>query len=123
MNQLPDDLSVFDGHSTAPWQDHGPGTDIFVKGVGASPLFIVKCDSGVYGPHGPDRELIKASPFLLAEVKRLRELDRRKQALIDFYSSYISSVSGYLQAHNMGPDAAVVAEGERLRAAIKEIEG
>jgi hypothetical protein len=58
----------------------------------------------------------------LYQVRKLREINAAKQALIEFYANYISGVTGYMVTHQMGPSVEVIAEGERLRARIRSLE-
>lgn len=73
------DLAAFEGHTPGPWRWVGdPRSSCMPSLVGASgPV----CDFGIAEqyyptagspPEGPDAELIRAAPTLLAELRRLR---------------------------------------------------
>jgi len=58
----------------------------------------------------------------LRKIDRLTALNTAKGELIEFYTNYINSLSGYLSTHQMDPSDEQVEYGNRLRARIRSLE-
>jgi hypothetical protein len=79
------DLSRYDGYTPGPWTDGNHGepkhvsygdyyNDIWEESDGEQIKFIVKSDSGAYGPYGADRKLIIDAPKILEELRRVYKI-------------------------------------------------
>jgi hypothetical protein len=104
-----------------PWDMHLRAYAAYCKKWSPQKALVEGNCRGGFGTEELD-EFIPGWLDEISERTRLTTLIVAQKELIEFYSNYISGVTGYMVTHQVGPSSEIVAEGERLRARIRSLE-